>query len=75
MAPLEHRLPDAGTGQEGHDHRSGRIGEEPPGPEFGVNVSMSVRWMIPSTTRPDKCGHATSGHGVNPLTIRLRFAG
>ena len=21
----EHRLPDAGTGQEGHDHRSGRI--------------------------------------------------
>ena len=28
---------DAGTGQEGHDHRSGRIGEEPPGPDFGVN--------------------------------------
>ena len=34
----QHRLPDAGTGQEGHDHRSGRIGEEPPGPDFGVNV-------------------------------------
>ena len=33
-------LPDAGTGQEGHDHRSGRIGEEPPGPDFGVNVNM-----------------------------------
>ena len=29
----------AGTGQEGHDHRSGRIGEEPPGPDFGVNVT------------------------------------
>ena len=40
-APLEHRLPDAGTGQEGHDHRSGRIGEEPPGPEFEVNVKVS----------------------------------
>ena len=44
--PLKHRLPDAGTGQEGHDHRSGRIGEEPPGPEFGVNVSLSTgRWL------------------------------
>ena len=32
------RLPDAGTGQEGYDHCSGRIGEEPPGPDFGVNV-------------------------------------
>ena len=28
-----------GTGQEGYDHRSGRIGEEPPGPDFGVNVT------------------------------------
>ena len=37
-APLKHRLPDAGTGQEGYDHRSDRIGEEPPGPDFGVNV-------------------------------------
>ena len=33
------RLPDAGTGQERYDHRSGRIGEEPPGPDFGSNVS------------------------------------
>ena len=32
-------LPDFGPGQEGYDHRSGRIGEEPPGPDFGVNVS------------------------------------
>ena len=37
-----HRLPDAGTGQEGYDHRSGRIGEEPPGPDFGVNVSAKM---------------------------------
>ena len=32
-----------GTGQEGHDDRSGRIGEESPGPEFGVNVSVVLR--------------------------------
>ena len=32
-------LPDPGPGQEGHDHRSGRIGEKPPGPDFGVNVT------------------------------------
>ena len=42
QAPLEHRLPDVVTGQEGHDHRSGRIGEERPGPDFGVNVSSPV---------------------------------
>ena len=42
QAPLEHRLPGAGTGQERHDHRSGRIGEERPGPDFGVNVSSPV---------------------------------
>ena len=42
QAPLEHRLPDADSGQEGHDHRSGRIGEERPGPDFGVNVSSPV---------------------------------
>ena len=39
MAPLEHRLPDAGTGQEGHDHRSGRIGEEPLGLDLGSTSS------------------------------------
>ena len=31
-------VPDVGTGQEGHGHNSGRIGEERPGPDFGVNV-------------------------------------
>ena len=35
-------IPDAGTGQEGYDHRSGRIGEETPGPEFGVNVNIQI---------------------------------
>ena len=40
-ALLEHRLPDTGTGQEGHDHDSGRIGEERPGPDFGGNVNSA----------------------------------
>ena len=29
---------DPGPGQEGHDHRLGRIGEVPPVPGFGRNV-------------------------------------
>ena len=29
---------DAGTGQEGRDHRSGGIGEKPSGPDFGGTV-------------------------------------
>ena len=31
---------DTGTGQEGHDHRSGCIG--PPGPDVGVNVTATL---------------------------------
>ena len=43
-------LPDPGTGQEGYDHRSGRIGQEPPGPDYGVNVTGRLPLLlIPSS--------------------------
>ncbi len=58
---LEHRLPDAGTGQEGNDHRSGRIAEKPPGPGFGGNVEWHpgelyprVGFIVTNLTRPAK---------------------
>ena len=46
MAPLEHRLPDAGTTPKGHDHRSSRLGEDA-GPDFGGSVTISARHGLP----------------------------
>ena len=79
------RLLDAGTGQEGHDHRSGRIGEEPPGPEFGVNVTKLYahldRWQalegvmrrLPLTA-PLNYFHVTSSFGKRCDPVNRRWA-
>ncbi len=68
MAPLEHRLPDAGTTPKGHDHRSSRLGGERSGPDFGGIVT---RWpgvpSIYSIVPPNDGSALRHGHHFEPV--------
>ena len=60
------------------DHRSGRIGEEPPGPDFGVNVTPKRPKLAPFTDiidrilEEDRTVHCKQHHTAKRIFERLR---
>ena len=60
------------------DHRSGRIGEEPPGPDFGVNVTPKRPKLAPFTDiidrilAEDRTVHYKQHHTAKRIFERLR---